>query len=146
VYLTVNATDGTGRTADKIVRIRAVWQEDDAGYEGDFPLPPSLVVETSDAKFHRYWLTAGDWPADDRGRADFKGVMARMVADYGCDDNARDIARVMRVAGFFHCKSEPRMVQIVGGNRQRYTRAQILAAFPPLLVEEKPPLHQPPLS
>ena len=43
--------------------------EDDDGYEGGFPIEPSLVVETSPGHFHRYWLVDGDWPADEQGRA-----------------------------------------------------------------------------
>jgi hypothetical protein len=27
---------------------------------------------------HRYWLVDGDWPADEKGRKDFAGVMATM--------------------------------------------------------------------
>ena len=137
VYLTVNQTDGKGRKSQNITRIRAVWQEDDDGFEGEFPLPPSLEVETSEGHYHRYWFVADDWPADVQGRADFAAVMQRMVTDYGCDKNAKDLCRVLRVPGFYHRKGQPRMVCIVGGNRERYTRAQILKAFPPP-AEERP--------
>lgn len=132
VYLTINQTDGQGRRSQNIIRIRAVWQEDDDGFEGEFPLDPSLVVETSEGHYHRYWFVADDWPADTKGRDDFASVMQRMVADYGCDKNAKDLCRVLRLPGFYHCKGEPRMVSIVGGNQQRYTRAKILEAFPPV--------------
>ena len=47
MWVTINDTDGKGRKASDVIRIRAVWQEDDGGYEGEFPLEPSLVVETS---------------------------------------------------------------------------------------------------
>jgi hypothetical protein len=135
VYLTINKTDGSGRRkSNNIVSIRAVWQEDDDGYQGEFTLEPSIVVETSPEHFHRYWLVADVWRADDEGRKDFASVMARMVETYGCDNNAKDLARVLRLPGFKHRKhgAEPRMVRIVGGNEQRYTRAQILEAFPPI--------------
>ena len=133
MWITINDTGGNGRKASAVNRIRAVWQEDDDGFEGEFPLEPSVVVETSPGHFHRYWLVAGEWPADEQGRRDFAGVMACMVANYGSDKGAKDISRVLRMPGFLHRKNSdaPHMVAIVGGNRRRYTRAEILAAFPP---------------
>jgi hypothetical protein len=38
VWVTVNRTDLKGRRAENIVAIRAVWQEDDNGYAGTFPI------------------------------------------------------------------------------------------------------------
>jgi hypothetical protein len=70
-FVVVNETDGKGRKAQNITRIRAVWQEDDDGFEGEFPIEPSMVVETSDGHFHRYWLVADDWPADEGGAGRF---------------------------------------------------------------------------
>jgi Protein of unknown function (DUF3631)/RepB DNA-primase from phage plasmid len=99
-----------------------------------------MVVETSPGHYHRYWLVQGDWPADDQGRKDFASVMARMVASYGSDKSAKDISRVLRVPGFLHRKNPnaPHMVAVVGGNGLRYTRAEILAAFPPPEKKERP--------
>ena len=109
VFVTVNETDGRGRKSENITRVRAVWQEDDDGFDGAFPLQPSMVVETSPGHFHRYWLVADEWPADERGRADFAAVMERMVESYGSDKNAKDIARVLRLPGFLHRKSRRRI-------------------------------------
>lgn len=39
VFVTINKTDGKGRKAENIVDVRALWQEDDNEWEGDFPLP-----------------------------------------------------------------------------------------------------------
>jgi AAA domain/Primase C terminal 2 (PriCT-2)/RepB DNA-primase from phage plasmid len=132
VYVTINETDLTGRKRENIKRIRAIWQEDDDGHGGPFPLEPSVVVESSPQHFHRYWLTADGWPADEQGRADFAAVMERMVTSYGCDKNAKDLSRVLRVPGFLHRKdpARPHMVRIVEDNGRRYTREQILQAFP----------------
>jgi hypothetical protein len=138
VYITVNETDLNGRKSENIKRIRAVWQEDDEGHSGPFPLDPSLVVETSPGHFHRYWLVANDWPADEQGRADFASVMERMVASYGCDHRAKDICRVLRIPGFLHRKdpAQPHMIRIVADSGRRYTREEILRAFP--RVEREP--------
>jgi hypothetical protein len=133
IYVTVNETDGNGRKSENITLVRAIWQEDDRGFDGAFPLQPSMVVETSPGHFHRYWLTSDDWLADERGRADFAAVMERMVESYGSDNNAKDIARVLRFPGFLHRKSKtPHLVHIIEASGRRYSRAEITAAFPPV--------------
>jgi hypothetical protein len=38
IFVTVNETDGKGRKRENITRVRAVWQEDDDGFDGPFPL------------------------------------------------------------------------------------------------------------
>src|SRR5262245_42549827 len=138
VYVTINETDLSGRKSENIKRIRAVWQEDDDGYGGPFPLDPSIVVESSPGHFHRYWLVADDWPADIQGRADFASVMERMVTSYGSDHRAKDICRVLRLPGFLHRKdpARPHMVRTVAESGRRYIREEILRAFPP--VEREP--------
>jgi hypothetical protein len=138
VYLTINETDGKGRSVEHIIRVRAVWQEDDHGYDGAFPLA------SSPGHFHRYWLVADAWPADDQGVADFSGVMERMVASYGSDKGAKDLSRVLRIPGFLHRKADkgpvaPFMVCIVEANGRRYSRADIVAAFPRVEREQNPP-------
>lgn len=67
--------------------------------------------------------------------------MACMVANYGCDESAKDISRCLRMPGFLHRKdpANPHMIRVVGGNRRRYTRAEILKAFPPPEREATPP-------
>jgi hypothetical protein len=144
IFIVVNETDGDGRKSENITRVRAVWQEDDDYFDGAFPLTPSLVVESSPGHFHRYWIVADHWPADEKGRADFAAVMERMVATYGSDKNAKDISRVLRVPGFLHRKAAPFAVRIVEANGQRYTRAEIVAVFPsvprePIKVREWKP-------
>src|ERR1700722_3767061 len=133
VYFTVNRTDGAGRKGRNITNIRAVWQEDDDGVAVDFPIEPSLVVESSPGRFHRYWLLAEPWPADERGRADHAEVMERMIETYGSDPNAKDLCRVLRVPGFLNRKhGDPHQVRVVSSPGWRYSRAEILAAFPPV--------------
>src|SRR5690349_9165178 len=56
ICVTVNETDGMGRKEKNITRVRAVWQDDDDGFSGAFPLAPSIVVSSSPGKFQRYWL------------------------------------------------------------------------------------------
>jgi len=126
----VNETEGSSRKSEDITRIRVVWQEDDNNWEGEFPLPPSMVVASSPGRYHRYWLVEGEWPADDDGRRDFNSVMAGMVENHGSDPNAKDIARVLRLPGTLHRKTEEahpcRLVDALG---RRYTREQLVDAF-----------------
>src|SRR5262249_33542591 len=65
VFVAVNETDGSGRCKENIRRVRAVFQEDDNGYRGSFPLGPSIVVESLPGRFHRYWLVADHWPVNE---------------------------------------------------------------------------------
>ena len=123
VFVTVNETDGKGRKAGNITRIRAVWQEDD-GEGKPLPLEPHIVVETSPDKHHRYILVDGMTP-DQHG-----AVMRVMVKNYGSDQNAKDVARVMRLPGFDHRKQAPHRGRIVHESGARpYTAAEVLAAF-----------------
>jgi RepB DNA-primase from phage plasmid len=136
VWATVNETDGTGRKIENILRVRAVWCEFDGAKDGStpstFPIAPSMVVETSPGNFHFYWLVADHWPTDQLGKEDFAAVLECMVAAYGSDKAATDISRVLRVPGFMHRKNpaNPHLVRITDDNGARYTRQQIVAAFP----------------
>ena len=125
-------TDGRGRKSENIIRVRAVFQEDDDGFDGAFPLDPSIVVETSPNISIDIGCVAGHWPADQQGRADFDGVMKRIVESYDSDKNAKDIARVLRLPSFLHRKGKPHLVRIIAANGKRYDRKEIIAAFPPV--------------
>ncbi len=133
IYVTVNETDGKGRRVHNITRIRAIWQDDDDDYRGGFPLPPSMVVSTSPGKFQRHWLAEG------LSTEDFRVLMNKLVKDYGCDKWAVDIARVLRVPGFFHNKGQPYLVTLLEASGKRYTRDELLRAFPSPEQAPSPP-------
>ena len=136
IFVTVNQTDLKGRSNANIIDVRAIFQEAD---RAGVPIPtllPQIVVETSPGKFHRYWLTHGGKDA----LAEFKTVMTTMVEQYGSDPNARDLARVLRLPGFFHQKDpqNPFMVSIVEAtNAQPYTWTKITDSIPPSQENEK---------
>ena len=84
VFITVNETDGKGRKKENITRIRAVFQEDDDGFDGEFPLKPSIVVETS-PELHRLLARftydhGADWPLDWRVNAVGEGPALTDIA------------------------------------------------------------------
>jgi hypothetical protein len=144
VYITVNETNGKGRTKKDIIRVRAVFREADSPNLPPTPLAPTMVVETSPGHKHEYFLISDSWPADEQGRADFLAVMERMIESYGSDPGAKDISRVLRLPGFLHRKTKtPYLVRITQVHPQlrRYSRNEILAAFPPLPKQERVPLQ-----
>ena len=98
IFVTVNETDCRGRKRENIVRVRAVWQEDD-GEGKPLPLEPHIVVESSPGKYHRYLFVNG-FELDDHRR-----VQQVLVDRYGSDPCAKDISRVLRLPGFFHRKA-----------------------------------------
>ncbi|MCG7504762.1 DNA-primase RepB domain-containing protein [Mesorhizobium retamae] len=131
VFVAVNQTDGKGRKTDNITHIRGIWHEDDEGRLDEFPLAPSLVVESSPGKFHRYWLLESGADVLSEFGELFPHVMDTMVQDYGSDPNAKDLSRVLRLPGFLHQKAEPHLVRVIDGDRKRYSQGEILDAFPP---------------
>jgi hypothetical protein len=116
VFLTINATDGKGRTNANIRCVRALFV--DADKDGAAVLAkikaagpaPHIVVESSPGKFHAYWLVNRDFPLDQ-----FTSAQAALARKFGTDEKVKDLARVMRLPGFYHMKdpARPFMVRIV---------------------------------
>ena len=134
VYVTVNETDGKGRQLENIKRPRAVWQDDDVGSTIDFIRPPTLTIATSPGKFQRLWIVEG------LSREDHRAIMETMIAKFGSDKGAKDLARVLRLPGFYHRKGAPFRSSIIAGlattddTTKPYSRDEILAAFPPMVT------------
>jgi hypothetical protein len=109
VFVVVNETDGKGRKAENIIRVRAVFIDLDGA-----PLPPvmairskpHIVVETSPGKFHVYWLVEG-LPLQD-----FTAVQKALIELFQSDDIIHDLPRVMRLPGFYHRKRKPFLIRI----------------------------------
>ncbi len=112
VFVTINETDLRGRKRENIVRVRAVWQEDD-GEGVALPLDPHLVIVSSPGKHHRYLFVDG------LNLDEHRAVQEVLVARYGSDPLAKDVSRVLRLPGFYHRKGEPHLVRIVEANNAR---------------------------
>ena len=146
IYVVVNETDGEGVKTANVVRVRACFADLDDGLpDRAWPLPPSMLVQTSANKFQAYWLLADRMTVEQ-----FAQVEARLVADYGADPNAVDLARVLRVPGFANTKGEPFPVRFaIEPTGEVYTAAELVAAFPPIAkaADRKPqkpsPVNQP---
>ncbi|HVT36312.1 MAG TPA: DUF5906 domain-containing protein [Nevskiaceae bacterium] len=104
VFVTVNATDGEGREARNITRVRALFVDLDGAPLDPVmqaPLLPQIVVESSPGRWHAYWLVR-DCP-----RKDFRQYQRGLIARFQADKSVHDLPRVMRVPGFIHRKHEP---------------------------------------
>jgi hypothetical protein len=100
VYVTVNETNGRGRSAADVVRIRAVFVDLDKGepLPAKFHAEPHVVVESSRSKWHAYWLV------EDCSLGEFGPLQQRLSRAYGSDPVVHDLPRVMRLPGFVHQK------------------------------------------
>lgn len=133
IYWTVNAfRDGVRR----ISHLEAVlaWATDlDASSKaeqrqriGRAPLRPSLVVETRRG-YHVYYGakdgTSEGWDAI---------VRRRLIGYFGGDENASDLARILRVPGYDHCKdpSSRFRCEVVDEWPVAYRERDMLEAFP----------------
>jgi putative DNA primase/helicase len=111
VFVTVNETDGQGRKATNIVRVRAVFVDlDGAPVQPvmDCPLAPHIVVESSPGKYHAYWRVDA-LPLDQ-----FGPIQKAIAARFGGDPSVHDLPRVMRLPGFWHQKGAPSVSRITG--------------------------------
>mgnify|MGYP000196977720 CR=1 FL=1 len=133
VFFTVNEIDRQldpqrQRTTRMLSKIRAVWADDDIIRKeprSDFPIPPNIVIETSEGRYHYYWLTTTD------DISEWGGVMNHIANTYDTDGNAKDLVRVLRVPGFMHHKREATLSKAYLGSNTKYGWAEITKAFPP---------------
>src|SRR5262249_38719779 len=98
IFITVNATNFSGRTIKSIVRVRSLFTALDGAPLGPVvaSLPtPHVIVESSPGKWHAYWLVV------EVALGDFTAAQKALAARYGGDASVCDLPRVMRLPGFF---------------------------------------------
>lgn len=104
IFVMVNQGDLKGRANHNVQKVRAHFVDLDGP-----PLepvlhseaPPHIVVESSPRRWHAYWLIR-DCPL-----ADFKQRQRTLAAKFEGDPSVCDLARVLRVPGFWHLKAVP---------------------------------------
>ena len=128
VFVTANLTDELGRKGANITRLVAIVADIDHGRLKAFPIESTLLVETSPGRFQAWWVLI---PGEELSVGEHRAIMQSLVAEYGADPNAVDVARVYRPPGFWHLKGEPFFVRIVGGSLQLVRHRDLVAAFPP---------------
>lgn len=130
IFMTVNAMNPTGpRTLENVAYTRAhvvdlddiISAQDSYNRAVQSNMPPHFAVQSSQGKFHLYWLVE---PYKDN---DFYTLQQRkLVQLYNSDPNVVDATRILRVPGFYHNKREPQLVTCWGiHNNPRYTAQQI---------------------
>jgi Family of unknown function (DUF5906)/RepB DNA-primase from phage plasmid len=146
IFVAVNRMKPGGRGNKNVIRIRGVIGDFDDGIPASFPLFPTMTVRTSIKngvqKGQAYWLLK---PGEELTEEQRYQITERIAVSYGHDPRAMDAARVLRLAGTHHCKdpANPQMVTLHADEEPRYTRDELLAAFPPLNDDERETLKPP---
>ncbi len=112
IFVTVNLTDGQGREEENIIGLRAAIIDSDKEdlleiFKRDPDIDncyPNIIVKTKRGH-HAYWLL-DRWES----REEFTPLQVALIEKFGTDHEVRDLARVMRLPGFFHMKDEPTLV------------------------------------
>ena len=117
IFVMVNRGNGvvhdgkkTCRTNENVISVRALFADaDGTPIEPILAIcpPPHILVESSPNKWHIYWLT------NDTKLDEFKARQSAIANTFNTDPSVNDLARVLRVPGFFHQKHEPFMTRLV---------------------------------
>ncbi len=154
IYIAVNQFKGQ-RKLENLHKVRGIHADLDSASDEQLTrlrqvLAPTIVVQSSKGnKQHWYWLLAdGEELSAEKAKSINQSITA-----FGCDKGATDLARLLRLPGFYNLKpknqitgdrkatSTPPMVTILE-HRQRYSSEEILAAFPTVQAAEKIPLKK----
>lgn len=109
VFVTINETNGRGRKATDIIRVRAVFVDLDGVPlkkvldDKELDKVPNIIVESSKGKWHCYWLLERGAVGLDK----FTEIQELLAARYKSDKSVKDLSRVLRVPGFVHKKGKP---------------------------------------
>jgi len=129
VFITINPTDGLGRTVDNIISYDWAFADvDGKDIPTDFPLLPGFVSQRDSTHGHVYWPVEGCLTA-----AQYSRMQKRIAMYLDSDQQVTDVARVARVPGFYHLKDRTNPVKYsVSVNNQldfNYTIDEIEQAF-----------------
>ena len=132
IFMVINECDGLGRKDENVIRIRACMADwDEPGKPlPEFPLEPSIIVETSNKKYHIYWLS------DDIPVEGYRQLQESIIYNIGSDPAVKNPGRPGRVPGFRHHKLKPFMSSIVHYTGLKYSFDLLTASFPPEPVKQ----------
>lgn len=117
VFVMVNQGDGiikpsrtTCRTNANVIRVCAHFVDLDGSPLGPIinaEAKPNIVVESSPGRWHAYWITT------DTKLGEFSIGQSALADKFNGDPSVKDLARVMRLPGFYHQKGEPFMTRML---------------------------------
>lgn len=144
-FVAVHAFEGTRRSQEHVVRLRAYFVDLDLGKEGANragamrfryarilvrlkQLPPDLIVWSGNG-MHVYWMIEPDDPASSDLQL-WSERESRLVAKFGGDPAVKDAARVLRLAGSLNSKNvdEPKRCCVI------YRSKRLLSADAPVPI------------
>jgi len=129
VYVTINETDGSGRTSKNIVSARACFidgDNQDLPDNGSWGIYPHIIVARNARYWHAYWLIEESTDFETWQRLQYS-----LALYYGVKDRLHDLPRVMRAPGFNHLKNpqSPEEYKIIYNNpAARCTLSDVAAA------------------
>ena len=136
-FICVNETKGNRRRKSDVSKPRAVHRDVDHPPVPDLPIEASARVATSPNRWQDTILVD---PFDPPSLCEAAQINLILAESYGGDPHARDIVRLVRLPGTWHVKAKPFLAKIVSGNGRRYSRSELLAAFPsPPQLQYPPP-------
>ncbi len=109
VFVMVNRGDAKGRKTENVLSVRAVFVDLDGSPlqpVKEAAVKPHIIVESSRGRYHAYWMVS------DCALEDFTSVQKALAMRFQGDPSVCDLARVMRLPGFFHRKAEPFMTMM----------------------------------
>ena len=116
ILMNVHETDGEGRKATNIGRIKAVYIDQDDGLDLQkmkrLKLPPDLIVRTSKRGGHSFWLVKNC------DHEMFRSTQIALATRFGADPSRTSPAHPNRMAGSVHYKDSPSLVEIAHMNKR----------------------------
>jgi len=97
------------------------------------PFAPSTIVE-SKRGYHVYWN------AKDASVHNYKAILeGRLIPYYKADNNAKDVCRILRVPGYYHCKDEKDkfLIKIIEDNNLIYSEKEMLTFYKKTIKKER---------
>ena len=142
IFVSINPTDGHGRTKKNITGVRALMLDLD-GKPVDpvnaCALKPHIITETSEGHFHALWRVDG------LALDQFEGVQRGLAKRFDGDPAVATLERCTRLPGFFHCKDIDNRFRtriITTNEHAAYSAEEILAEnFRPTKPHKAPRLR-----
>ena len=132
IFVTINKTNGEGRTKKDIEALRACFfDKDDGAIMSPFPSPPTMLVKTA-AGYHGYYCFNSIMDANTENVNKFRLMQQRLADFFVSDKSVKDESRVLRLPGFYHIKdvNNPTLIETVTINEEYYSLPELEDLFP----------------